>query len=49
MELGYIMLSHVTGEPCFFPSDVPQEYVSEALGQLKNSGHRNRKSSKSDR
>ena len=34
----YIMLSHVTGEPCFFPSDVPQEYVSEALGQLKNAG-----------
>ncbi len=34
----YIVISHVTGEPCLFPSDVPPEYVSEALGHLKNTG-----------
>ena len=34
----YIIISHVTGEPCLFPSDVPPEYVSEALGHLKNTG-----------
>ena len=32
----YIIISHVTGEPCLFASDVPPEYVSEALGHLKN-------------
>lgn len=34
----YIVISHVTGEPCLFPTDVPPEYVSEALGHLKNTG-----------
>jgi len=33
----YILISHVTGEPSLFASDVPPEYVSEALGHLKNS------------
>lgn len=32
----YIIISHVTGEPCLFASDVPPEYVTEALGHLKN-------------
>ena len=32
----YILISHVTGEPCLFPDDVPPEYVSEALGHIKN-------------
>lgn len=32
----YIIISHVTGEPSLFAADVPPEYVSEALGHLKN-------------